>query len=457
MRTPVFQVITSCGLDFLRRVSGSALLKEWNRTRIIRNIREFGWILVGQCVSVAGSLTLVRVLTERLSPAQYGQLALGLTIVGLTNQVLTGGLSAGIGRFYSIAIEKGDIQGYLQASQRLMLYTTAATAGLGLLLICSLWHLKYSEWIGISSAALVFSVLLGYNNSLSSVQSAARQRQVVALHSGLDACLKVLIAIIAVSVFGPSGTAVIIGYTVAAFAVTFSQLLFLKRTIPLGNQGTKEGSRWMQQIWSFSWPISVWGLFTWAQQSSDRWALDAFTNKHEVGLYSVLFQLGYTPICLVAGLVASFLAPILYQRSGAATDLNRNISVRRITIRIALASLAVTAVAFCAAELLHERIFGLLVAERYKNISYLLPWMILAGGMFSAGQFLSIKMMSDVELGGLAAVKIVTALTGLVMNIYFASRWGLTGVVAALVLFSVVYLSSMAILVARNAPTTAKT
>jgi O-antigen/teichoic acid export membrane protein len=40
----------------------------------------------------AGALVLVRVLTEYLTPAQYGQLALGLTVAGLVNQVVMAGM-----------------------------------------------------------------------------------------------------------------------------------------------------------------------------------------------------------------------------------------------------------------------------------------------------------------------------------------------------------------------------
>ena len=60
------------------------------------------------------------------------------------------------------------------------------------------------------------------------------------------------------------------------------------------------------------------------QQVSDRWALAAFATEETVGLYSVLSQLGYAPVATVTTMVMTFLAPILYQRSGDATDRARN-------------------------------------------------------------------------------------------------------------------------------------
>ena len=64
---------------------------------------------------------MVRVLTEQLDPTEYGELALGLTIAALVYQVVNGGINNGIGRFYSIAVEKDDLNGYLHASLRMLL------------------------------------------------------------------------------------------------------------------------------------------------------------------------------------------------------------------------------------------------------------------------------------------------------------------------------------------------
>ncbi|MEK7323064.1 MAG: oligosaccharide flippase family protein, partial [Pseudomonadota bacterium] len=163
--------------------------------RLRRLAKEGGWIVIGQIATVLGALVLVRVLTEYLEPTQYGQLALGLTIAGLVNQVVMGGVTAGIGRFYSIAAEKNDLPGYLHASCRLMGYATVVTAAIAVVIMAGLLWLGYSQWMGLAAVALVLSILSGYNASLSGIQNAARQRAIVAFHSGLDAWLKILLAV----------------------------------------------------------------------------------------------------------------------------------------------------------------------------------------------------------------------------------------------------------------------
>lgn len=413
-----------------------------NRERIMRLSREGGWIMAGQIATVVGALVLVRVLTEYLKPAEYGELALGLTIAGLVNQVITGGVAAGIGRFYAIAVEKRDLWGYLQASRRLMGYATLSVGAIALALMAGLLVIGRSQWLGLAAAVLVFSVLSGYNSSLSGIQNAARQRAIVALHSGMEAWLKIGLVVGVILWLGSSSTAVVIGYALSAFIVTSSQLFFLKRL--MARQGVMRGGDsqedWSRQMWLFSWPFSAFGVFTWAQQVSDRWALESFATTQDVGQYAVVFQLGYAPIGMVTGLMMTLVGPILYQRSGAAIDHARNVSVHRIAWRITQVSLAVTAVAFISTWYLHGWLFQWLVAEAFRGVSHFLPWVVMAGGLFAAGQMLSLKLMSEMRSRSLLQVKIGAALLGVGANLLGAWLYGTAGVVGGLVVFSSAYL-----------------
>ena len=420
-----------------------------DRVRLKRVSREGGWIVAGQIASVLGSLVLVRVLTAYLEPSQYGELALGLTIAGLVNQVVMGGLTNGIERYYSIAAECGDLSGYLKSALRLMGHATTAVGLISLVLITGLLWAEKIQWLGLTAGVLVFSVLSGYNASLSGVQNAARQRSIVALHSGLNAWLKIGLAVFVMLIFGNSSMSVVVGYALSALLVTVSQLFFLKPLLQR-QVNTKDSvadiEDWDRRIWSYSWPFSAWGIFTWAQLASDRWALKTFVTTQDVGQYAVVFQLGYVPVGLVTGLAMSFLGPILFQRSGSGTDHNRNASVHRMAWCITGLCLAVTGFAFLFTFFLNGWLFELLVAAPFRASSHLLPWVVLAGGLFAAGQMLSLKLMSEMNASAMTTAKIVTALFGVGFNIFGAWYFGLSGVVVALLAFSILYFCWMACL-----------
>lgn len=226
-------------------------------------------MILGQIATIAGSLALVRVLTEYLSPSQYGELALGLTIAGLMNQVIFGGISNGISRFYTIALEKHDLNGYLDDARVLLSYATLVAALIGAILLVGLKAYGYSNWIGLAAAVLAFSLLSGYNAAIGGLQNAARQRAIVALHSGLNAWLKIILAIVAMYWLGSTSVAVIIAYVATTFLVTISQLVFLRRTIPAKSVGSVHRHAWIGRIWSYAapsaagavlWPIVVQAL-----------------------------------------------------------------------------------------------------------------------------------------------------------------------------------------------------
>ena len=284
--------------------------------RLLRLSREGFWIAIGQAGVVIGSLLGVRILTGLLPPAEYGELALGLTVATFVGQVLFGPLGNGATRFYALACERGQLGDYVAALRRLILLGTGAVLLAGILAVSGLaaiGRLRLSTIVGV---AVVFAILSGYNSSLNGVQNAARQRAVVALHQGLEAWAKFLVAAGLIVLLGAMSSVALIGYSVAVLIVLWSQYLFFRRAVLAGTTSLGDASVWRRKIWDYSWPFASWGLFTWAQLASDRWSLEFFSTTRDVGLYAVLFRLGYYPMQMASGMALQFLAPIFYQRAG---------------------------------------------------------------------------------------------------------------------------------------------
>lgn len=386
-----------------------------------------------------GALAGVRLLTSLLDPAQYGEITLGMTAAALINQLIFGPLSNGISRFYAPATEQRDLGSYLIASCRLMLQASGLIGLLIIFVFAGLLLTGKWEWLGLAVGTLLFSIFSGCNEVMNGIQNAARHRSIVTLHRGLEPWCRFLTAAALIVLLGANSTAAIAGYVIATIFVLISQYIFLRRRMPQRNADAETARKWRERIWEFSAPFAIWGVFTWAQIASDRWALGYFRSTQDVGLYAVLFQLGYYPMSLASDLVIQFLTPILFQRMGNSADGRQNAGVSRISWHLTAWVLAVTAAAFAAALLFHSYIFGLFVAAKYASVSYLLPWMILIGGMFAAGQTLSINLLCHMRSRALLPVKVTTAIIGTVLN--FAGAWwlGITGIIIAGGLFSIMY------------------
>jgi len=419
--------------------------------RFRRLSKEGFWIILGQAMAVVGALIGVRLVTALLEPAAYGELALGMTVATFVNQTLLGPLSNGVTRFYAPAVEKGNLGGYLSAVRRLVLSATGIIILIILFIVIGLVIAGRTEWIAIASAALFFAILSGYNSILNGFQNASRHRSIVALHQGMESWARFFVAVGFMLWLGATSAVAMVGYAMANILVLGSQYIFLRKIVPGHIAEAESGRSWSKQIWKFAWPYASWGIFSWAQQVSDRWALELFAKIQDVGLYAVLFQLGYYPMSMANGMAMQLLAPIMFQRAGDASDRRRNADVSKLCWRLTWVALGVTGAALCMGLLFHTQIFGLFVDKKYSSISHLLPWMLLSGGLFAAGQTFELNLVSQMKTPTIVVAKIITALLGVLLNFVCAYLFGITGIVFASVLFSVLYSIWMMMLSQRTA------
>lgn len=414
-------------------------LAKFSTERIRRLAIEGGWIFFGQVAAAGGSLAGVRLLTELLDPSAYGVLGLGMAAGALMNQIILGPISNGATRFYSSAIEQKDLIGYLSGVRHLLL---RAVGIIGLILLATIAGLLTTEragFIGITLAVVIFTLLSGCNSILSGIQNAARQRSVVALHQAAEVWTRFLLAALLIKTIHATSTMALWGYVAGSFLIFISQYRYFRK-IHYGRRASAQRLDWQIKIWKYSWPFGAWGVFTGLQLASDRWALEHFATAQEVGLYVVLFQLGYSPISMATGMAVQFLAPILYERTGDAGDMRRNELVNKLTFRLTALLLGMTCLISLLVFCFHQQIFNVLVAKEYSSASVLLPWMVLSGGIFAAGQTISLNLMSLFRTDAMVGVKIFTALFGILLNFAGAYWYGIAGVIFAGVVFSISYL-----------------
>lgn len=436
---------------FQLKKSIKSLLNQFNLSKFKRLSKEGGWVIGGQIGTFIGSFFLVRVLTEYLDPVDYGKLALGLTVAGFINQLIMGGISNGITRFYSIAIEKNDLPGYLSSSKIIMFYATIFVILVGVSIIFILEMIDSKQWISISIAALFYSLFSAYNGVISGIQNSARQRKTVAMHGILDAWLKIALAILVMLIFGKSGTSVVWGYTISIFIVTLSQLYFINKLIKSENSiRGKVNQKWIKQILNYSWPFFLWGIFNWAQQSAGRWSLELYVNTEDVGYFSLLTQIGSSPIQVFVGLMMSFLMPIVFSRAGDGSDINRNKKAWEILKLFALGILFLTLIVFLFAFGFHKFVFEVLVSKKYWAVSYLLPWIVLSGGASSMALIIATHMHALKKTANLAISQIGGSMVGIIATFLLVKYFGMIGAIYSSIIYSVSYLLLTIYVVKKN-------
>ena len=387
----------------------------------------------GQIAAAAGGIFGVRILTGLLGPTAYGELALALTAATLAQLVVLAPVAASGQRFLAASREADHTQSFLQAIGVLFLGATLLVVALGSAAGLLLFHLA-PRWLHLMLVSALLSWLAGTNSILDAIQNAARERNVVAWHQALGQWMRALLPLGLAVFFMPDSLMSMCAYCAGAVLVMASQLTFFWKTIV-------SRIRWrvtdisavrqrVRQYWQYSWPFATWGLFTWAQSASDRWALEFFRQRADVGVYQVLYQLGYSPIILITSYVTWVASPILFARvgNGGSRDLERVWRVLKYVISLSLAgTLLATLLAVCLGRL----ILSLLAAAPYRTGAPLLPLLTLSGGLFATGQFATLQLMCGARTGILIAPKILTAVLGIIANLLGSYCWGPVGVVVA--------------------------
>jgi O-antigen/teichoic acid export membrane protein len=186
-------------------------------------------------------------------------------------------------------------------------------------------------------------------------------------------------------------------------------------------------------------PFAVWGLFTWLQGASDRWALQALTSSSQVGLYAIVAQIGAYPLTLVGAMVYQVAGPIIYARVGTGGDPAGLRSAAYTCSLLAAGIVGVTLVLVAIAAVAHREIFDLLVAPEFRGVSVLLPIAVASAGLFNAGQILTLVPLASGNSRNLLAPKIGTAGVAVALNVGAAYMFGVAGVVTAGLIFALIF------------------
>lgn len=402
---------------------------------------EFVWVGAGQASAVIGSLVGLRVLTGALTPAEFGSLALALTVSSLLGLTILTGPGAATLRFFESARDKGEVGQLLQGAWRSMAGRSLIVTGLLALAALPIWWIGGAALLNLAVAATFQAVCTAFGTIPDGAQNAMRHRKIVAVHAGLGQWLRWILALGLFPLLGYTAASALWGYALAALAVLGSQSLFFRRqlgalaTVPAGDDG---GTAWRRRVDTYSLPIALWGLPFWLHTASERWALERFSGTEAVGLYAVLAQLGFGIMTLVSSLVVQLVSPFLFRKAGDGSAA-RVREVHRINMRLVGAFLALSVVVAAFAAMADELIFGLLVAPEFRAASPLWWVSVLSGGVFAAGQLKALTISSGPSTAPLLGPKIGSAAVGLVVTIIGAARAGLAGVIWASLISSIVY------------------
>ncbi len=407
------------------------------------------WVFGGQLGVAAGSLLRIKILTQILTPQEYGRFSLAATMILIIGITFFSPLGQGLTRYCSIARERGQLEAFVCASDRFVAVLIRLIFFMAVITTVILMLTPWKEWALLTGLSIIAGGIAGGGDTRIFVVSAVRKRKIVAILNTLKTFAKPCIGAVIAVAFILNAEAVVAGYALAAVMLFFiiervyrNIVTRVENTPASGNKEFKKQTGPIgREILAFSWPFFLWGIFSWIHQFCDRWSIMAYHGADVVGAFSVIGQLAVYPLLFGANFLSSFFMPIAYERAGDPASAKSLKPANTVLFTM-------TGIYFIGAgslislfALFHKEIVLLVSNHNYTAFSYLLPWLTLAWAFYYSGQMLSAFGLMANKPGFYVAPVIISGISAAALTFYLSSALGPPGVVAGLGIAGCIYAS----------------
>ena len=391
-------------------------------------VKDGAWVAATQILAALGTLAGVRLLTEFLSPAQFGAMSLWLGVVTFVTASLANPTMQALLRYYPEYAEKGQggdvrLAARLQVEKMLMwsFPLLAILAGL-------------SFWQGWASPLTLFLFVLVLGIDIIRIQhiavlSAARLQKTYGIWLAAEAWLRPASAVLLMKFFGVSLDSVLAGYFMASLLL----FLVLRSSVPSSKTSQPDAADLQvlkSQFWQYTWPLLPLGLVGWLSGVGDRYIIGGVLGIADVGIYAAIYGLASRPVLMLGAIIETTLRPI-YQQAAVSEDRE----LQRSCLKKWLAMLLVcSAFGLALAFTLHDWLAKIFLGPAFRDSSYLIPWLVLAHILLILAQRNGRILYAFSRTADLAKVETIPVMFALLFSWVLASRFGLQGAVMAVII-----------------------
>jgi O-antigen/teichoic acid export membrane protein len=414
--------------------------------RVLHLKAEATWVFIGQAGTAVAGLIGIKLLTNVLSPAEFGKLALANTIIALIGTNFFGPFGQGLMRFWSISKDRGTLNIFYAVSNRFNKNIIFLLLVPAIILVSIVYIIEDLHWTILVILSLLVGIITGLFSLKTSVLTAARQRRLTALLNIGNTIVKPVLAVLAVLFLWRTVNVALLGYSIASLIlIVIAERLYKKNTRNHLNYNKGKDTdassfaKLNKEILSYSWPFILWGIFGWIYMSCDRWSLQAFYGSDVVGSFSVVSQLAIYPLIFGSGFFNILFAPVAFQKAGNLSDPHAVKSANEILVIMTVLFILLTVLLIIIFIFYHKELILLISSKQFVQYSSLLPGLTISWGFFYIGQLLTqfglVRNIPKVYI----IPKILTAFIAGIGTFYFASAKGPSGVVWGIGIAGFVY------------------
>lgn len=412
------------------------------KNRLARLGGEALWIAGGQVVCVGILFAGVRVMTEVMPPAEYGKLAIIMSLVNGSLYSVGQALKLSATRYFPVMANDPVPNWYWGLIRKTIHWAVILFAGAAVLFPFCHVVLGNSWQTGLTGSLAVLLSLVVLVNALSyGVQNGARDRKALVTHQVMFDGLRFFLAFLVAYYLSGSAVGALSGFVLAGILVMVSQLYYLanKKTAYFVKNGDVDPKR-AKQFLAYTWPLILGGVLGWIQIFSDRWAIKSLSTYTDVGIYFALYQTVYSIWVYATTMLGNFLGTLLFSRVKDGSDARAHFKMLKINESVTMGFGVLVLMSFLLLIPIKGALCSLLFADTYQSAAELLPWMALSGGIFGMGQQLLYSVYGRMGSYRIIPVKLLSAVVAIGCHFAGAAYWGIKGVVMGGVGFSIFYL-----------------
>ena len=399
-------------------------------------LNEGIWVFLTQISSILLNIILISIVASKLNVSQYGSLALIMTIQAFFSLIFYGTINNGVLRYSSICNQLNKNSNFVNIVIKISLIIGTLLTIIGFALTIFFYLVGFKNYVQPFNVVLITSILIGTIDFLTSVILSLRKRKILFIIKTLEGIIKILVLYFATL---SNYLSVLYIYLITSIIICLTILAYFKNTFPNFLLATLSLIIIGLKKYTGIAPISLLGYFRWAQQNSLKWALELIVSRRELGLYNALSQIAYTPVIILFGVILNLITPIIYEKINP--SLLNNESKRILNHILKFSTVSLFLIVFGAIILVPSSnyIVGLIFPIEYQEVSRFLPFVFVAGGLYSTGNILANIPFSINSPKILLKPNIYSSIIGISLSFVLVYFFGLSGGILALLLHGLLY------------------
>jgi O-antigen/teichoic acid export membrane protein len=390
-------------------------------------LKEGTAVLVANSISILGTFGGIKLLIELLSAQEYGILALAVSIQSGISLLIFGPISQAGLRHASLWLTQEQSTQFQQALTRLV--KEGAICAVLLIAVVGL-YLKRVEsiqatawWVGIA----IYSIASGITLVSGQLLNGIRKRVGYSILSTLDSILKYPLAYCCILAMTSSALATFLGYILSSTAVAGLSLLMLRATASSIKKNVQYQLNDFREttleianrLRAYSLNFAVWGAAQGLYLASDKWIIAKFYSLKELGFYTLGYQLGFTPVAIIAGITIQVIQPLLYnlKENHLLSRPSEKSQDKTKTAQLLICGISLILLGYLVWASLGHYLALRITGDKFLQSLDYFNIFAASAGIFGIGELIACNFYNKETLSLVKTIKIIVSAAGIALNI----------------------------------------